>query len=247
MKTDYSRIADRYDKNPIRHHQPREALITEVLAARKGAVKILDLACGTGNYLAAQIRHFPQKRIRWFGCDLSPEMLDRARGKRLAAELSIGNAEELAYASGSFDMVACNFAFHHFLDKARCIREIRRTLKSGGVFVMSNICPEMMPASWVYHYFPQTRAIDRERFWTNQRLFRNFQAEGFTLSMTTTIETRDFLLSGMIEEAKNRDMSQLTLIGGEEYREGLSRMKKEASRTYTGEFATLRLVARKAG
>jgi hypothetical protein len=42
-------------------------------------------------------------------------------------------------------------------------------------------------------------------------------------------------------------MSQLTLIAEEEYKTGLRKMRSEKSGEYTGEFATMRLVARKSG
>ena len=75
----YSQIAKHYDKNPVRHNQPKEKQIDEFLHRQKGRIYILDLACGTGNFLKAQQQYFKSPKINWFGCDLSKEMLKIAK------------------------------------------------------------------------------------------------------------------------------------------------------------------------
>ena len=42
---------------------------------------ILDLACGTGNYLKTQIEFLKDFNIKWFGIDASKGMLDIAKEK----------------------------------------------------------------------------------------------------------------------------------------------------------------------
>jgi ubiquinone/menaquinone biosynthesis C-methylase UbiE len=163
--TDYSKIADRYDLNPARKLIPYESIIGEILKATDGPLNILDLACGTGNYLHIQHQRYGHSRIRWYGCDLSLEMLRIASGKIPYAHLTFCNAASLPYPDKSFEMITCNFAFHHFKEKSGCLDEIQRTLKAKGVFLLQNISPEDMTSWWVYHYFPSARAIDQERFW----------------------------------------------------------------------------------
>jgi ubiquinone/menaquinone biosynthesis C-methylase UbiE len=245
--TDYSRIASVYDKNPIRHNQPKEILIEQILKEQSHAIHILDLACGTGNYLLAQKRAYERDDIEWFGCDLSEKMLAIAKEKLLFPKLRIADASRLPYESDFFDLVACNFAFHHFSNKMKCIKEIHRVLKPKGIFLMNNICPEYMPLSWVYHYFPKTKAIDRKRFWNNARIFSGFESAGFDVEMKTTITLKNYGFNRLLLEAENRDMSQLTLISDDEYERGKQNLLEDskANPTYHGDFAVIRCVARK--
>ena len=170
LKTaDYSVIAKVYDKNPIRLQYDPEPQIGQLLSSTTEPISILDVACGTGNFLLAQTEYFPDNRIKWHGCDLSPDMLSVAKAKLTKAiELTTADASDLPYRDEQFNFVSCNFAFHHFQDKVRCISQFHRILKPGGIFQMKNICPEAMPLSWVYHYFKGTRKMDSKRFWSNR-------------------------------------------------------------------------------
>ena len=55
---DYNQIAARYDRSPIRHQIPRDRHLGAVLGRQP---KVLDLACGTGLYLAEQVRKRPDR------------------------------------------------------------------------------------------------------------------------------------------------------------------------------------------
>ena len=227
--TDYSQIARRYDLNPIRKRFAPEKCIAELLAASKSPLALLDLACGTGNYLESQHAAYGQQLIRWFGCDLSAEMLAVARTKVGFAELVECDAQSLPYQDGAFDVIAINFAFHHFRDKRTCLREAHRTLKVGGYLLMHNICPEEMPDWWVYRYFPSTRVIDNERFWTEDHVRSEMEALHFEVSRQLEYE-RDRTLSDHLFEARNREVSQLTLLPESEYSAGLKTMEADSQK-----------------
>lgn len=124
---------------------------------------MVDLGCGTGNYLQAQIEAFGNL-VHWVGIDRSEAMLDQARAKELDAELLLADAAELPLRDASVDFVKIRFAHHHFADKAAAFREVRRVLKPGGVLSLFNVAHEYSRRAWVYHYFPQTRNLDEERF-----------------------------------------------------------------------------------
>ncbi len=93
---------------------------------------VLDVACGTGN---AAIRA-AEAGGRVVGVDLTPELFDA--GRRQAAEAGVeiewveGDAEELPFEDGSFDVVlstfGCMFAPRHEVAAA----ELARVLRPGG-------------------------------------------------------------------------------------------------------------------
>ncbi|MEE8440977.1 MAG: methyltransferase domain-containing protein [Spirochaetia bacterium] len=240
-RTDYADIAGRYEKNPIRHNVDREPLIAECLGAHRKPVRILDIACGTGIWLAGQIEIYREAPIEWFGIDASEQMLDVARSKRLSAKLEEADAENLPFSDGHFAIVVCNFALHHFLDKPRALAEARRTLGTGGRFAITNICPEYMEDSWIYRFFPDTRPIDAERFPTNTQLFELMVQSGFRPRMTTTVTRQEFQMDLLIQEAENRDASQLTLIPADSYNRGMEAMRSHGS-SFVGSFALIRAV-----
>ena len=53
-----------------------------------------------------------------------------------------GDSAALPFASGSFDFVSCQYAFHHFSDKTGMLREAFRVLRRGGRFALYNMCPQ---------------------------------------------------------------------------------------------------------
>jgi SAM-dependent methyltransferase len=92
------------------------------LAARVGAGRVLDLACGDG----ALLRRLPPDAI---GLDLSREELG-------ALPRAVqGRAQALPFAAGSFDAVACHLAFMLFDDAPAVVAELARVLVPGGRFV----------------------------------------------------------------------------------------------------------------
>ncbi len=244
--TDYSKIADHYDANPIRHYYVKEPLIEEMFNL-KGNLRVLDLACGTGNFLKAQYEAFNTDKIKWSGLDKSTEMLNFAREKLAGIELTEADAENMPYENASFDIITNNFAFHHFYDKSKAVSEISRILKPGGLFFMRNICIEYMTMSWVYHYFPSTFKIDKKRFWNNKRIFLEFEKAGFSVEIITEISLKRNDFNDLIKETENRDMSQLNLISDEKYKKGLDRIKKDQKKDgfFMGDFAMMRCIARK--
>ena len=118
----------------------RQALVPlrEALLAVEGGVRsarLLDIACGTGAFLAEVKRNYP--RLAVTGIDLSAPYLAVAR-RRLASwsrvALIEANAETLPIADASVDIVSCVYLFHELPRRARkaVAAEIRRVLKPGG-------------------------------------------------------------------------------------------------------------------
>jgi ubiquinone/menaquinone biosynthesis C-methylase UbiE len=121
----------------------RQALVPlrEALLDRRGgarSARLLDIACGTGVFLAEVKRNYP--RLAVAGIDLSAPYLSVAE-RRLRAwsrvTLAEANAEALPFADASFDIVTCVYLFHELPHGARCAVavEIARVLKPGGRLV----------------------------------------------------------------------------------------------------------------
>ncbi len=244
-RTDYAKIAATYDEGYRRKEIPVSALLTAI-AAERPEPRVLDVGCGTGNWLAVHRAAFPDAWLT--GVDRSKEMLARAREK-LPEDVVLleGEAERLPVDDGAFDLVACNFAFHHFVDKPRALDELLRATAPGGGLRIWNLCPEHQPGWWVHRFFPGTVAIDEARFWSARRIVEALEARGLTVEAKVEVSLYRAPLDALIAEAERRDVSELALIDDDAFRAGVAALReaREAGPTVLDESALLTVRARR--
>jgi ubiquinone/menaquinone biosynthesis C-methylase UbiE len=96
--------------------------------------KLLEIGCGAGRYTRAFRRYRPDLEI--YGCDISQVALEEAGAADPARsiEYTLGDALNLPYEDGSFDIVVLFDVFEHVTDVGRAADEVARVLKRGGVF-----------------------------------------------------------------------------------------------------------------
>jgi ubiquinone/menaquinone biosynthesis C-methylase UbiE len=114
-------------------------------------VDILDLGVGGGRLTP----HLSSIAGRYVGADYAAEMVAACRKKFPQLEFEVANAADLSsFASSSFDAVVMAFnAFDYVLPdeaRVRALREIRRVLRPGGVFIFSSHNPRsiLVRVSW---------------------------------------------------------------------------------------------------
>jgi demethylmenaquinone methyltransferase/2-methoxy-6-polyprenyl-1,4-benzoquinol methylase len=91
--------------------------------------KVLDAACGTGDFAVADLRAGAGHVI---GLDFSERMLERARRKEPRAEWVLGDLLALPFDGGAFDAATVGFGVRNVADLELALRELRRVLKPGG-------------------------------------------------------------------------------------------------------------------
>jgi SAM-dependent methyltransferase len=103
--------------------------------------RVLDVACGTGNVA------IPLARAGCVvtGVDIAPNLLVQARKRAAAEGMTIafdeGDAEELPYPDGSFDVVVTMFGAMFAPRPEKVVTELARVLKPGGLLAMANWTP----------------------------------------------------------------------------------------------------------
>ena len=106
--------------------------------------RVLDVACGTGVVAVTAAR----LGAKVTGLDLTPELLERARENARLANVTIdfheGDAEQLPFADGEFDVVLSQYG-HMFAPRPDVVvAEMLRVLKRGGAIAFSTWPAELM-------------------------------------------------------------------------------------------------------
>jgi len=118
--------------------------------APRDARGVLDLGCGTGFFLAELCAAHPGA----VSLDISHDMLLVSERYVPGARLVTGDAERLPFQDGAFDVVFCKGSLHHTRDHVAFLANCGRTLRAGGVLVMSEPCndnPLIRCARWVLY------------------------------------------------------------------------------------------------
>ncbi len=96
--------------------------------------RVLDLCCGTGDMTFALLRMAGKSPGEILGADFSHAMLQRAdaKSKGLGLRWVEADALNLPFPDASFDLITSAFGFRNLSDYDAGLREILRTLRSGG-------------------------------------------------------------------------------------------------------------------
>jgi ubiquinone/menaquinone biosynthesis C-methylase UbiE len=115
--------------------------LCETVELEAGA-RVLDVACGNGNAALAAARRGGKVTGVDYVKDLLRLAADRARGERLPLELVEGDAEELPFGDGQFDVVLSTFGVMFAPDQERAARELLRVVRPGGTIGLANWTPD---------------------------------------------------------------------------------------------------------
>lgn len=128
--------------------------------------RALDVATGGGHtaiYLA-------RRGFTVTASDISQAMLDSAKSlaaeRGLSIETRLHEAEKFPYSAGSYDLVTCRVAAHHFSNREAFLTEVTRVLKPGGHFLLiDGTIPDGEPIAeeWI-HELEKLRDPSHGRF-----------------------------------------------------------------------------------
>lgn len=121
-----------------------EMRIARLLLGLGEGHKVLDVACGPGNFTRSFARTVGADGLA-VGIDASTTMLERgatdlARARLENVALVRGDATSLPFADGAFDGVCCFAALHLFADPFDALSDMARVLAPGGrIAIMTSV------------------------------------------------------------------------------------------------------------
>lgn len=134
----FAAAAGRYPRgNPVLEVEREE---TSALLPPLGGRDVLDLGSGPGHYARLAAKAGARRVV---ALDLTPEMLARGAGARVAAD-----AAGLPFRDGAFDVVVAAMVLGYLGDRRRAFAEMARVLRPRGTLVLSDLHPTGADRGW---------------------------------------------------------------------------------------------------
>ena len=184
----YDRIGTGYDATRRADSEIVHRLCHLLNAAR--GTKVIDVACGTGNYT----EQLHRRGLEVTGVDISREMLDVAGQKSGAVTWAQADVAQLPFADGTYGGATCVLGVHHFANLPKAFEQVYRVL-SRGRFVIFTSTPEQMRTYWLNEYFPIAMATAIGQMPTLGAVCDALRAAGFN-----HIGAESFLVTPALED-----------------------------------------------
>jgi SAM-dependent methyltransferase len=168
-------------------------LLCEAVDLRSGDT-VLDVATGSGNTAISAARRFCDVT----GMDLAPESIEHAR-RRAEAEgmeitFEVGDAEEMTYADGSFDVVLSTIGVMFCPDQEKAASELLRVCRSGGKIGLASWTPDSYTGQMlktVGKHVPPPPGIKPPSLWGTEERMQELFGGGVS-SLEATRRTYNF-------------------------------------------------------
>jgi len=231
QKTDYSKIAEYYDK--VRS-VPLDVWLSKIIECGKidADCAVLDVGCGTGRY-PLSIRALKN----CFVCALEPsvEMLKQAVVKDKSKNVLWvrGDGQKLPFRDNFFNSIYMTLVIHHIENKEKAIREVYRTLKKDGNFVIMTTSHYRIKKHALLSNFPGLTAIDLRRFPSVPSIKKTMKNIGFRNVRYHVVKDEEYIPTDeYIERVKNKYISTLTLLSEEAFQKGFKIFQQRIRKKY---------------
>jgi ubiquinone/menaquinone biosynthesis C-methylase UbiE len=182
VRESFTRQAEAYASAAVITDRVRLKRLVEAVAPAPES-RLLEVACGPG-YLALA---FAARCREVIGLDLTEAPLAIAEHKRRQRGLTnvrfqLGDADRLPFADNEFDIVVCRFAFHHFEEPGRVLREMARVCRPQGKVAVEDLVTSEHRARGDYqNRFERLRDPSHTRALAPSELLELFRAAGLEL------------------------------------------------------------------
>ena len=187
------------------------------------ASSVVDVGCGTGNYLLALSE---MVGCECWGVDPSEGMLTEARRRLTGAHLIRASAENTGLPAGQFNLALVVDVVHHLVDRLGSFRECFRILRPNGKLFLATESAEMIRRREPHAtYFPEAVEIELARYPSVIALRSELAAAGFgevqELEVQLPAELSD------IEPYRTKAHSSLQLMSDSAFTAGIERLERD--------------------
>lgn len=158
----------------------------------KAGMKVLDVACGTGNLAIPAAKAGAEVT----GIDIAPNLIQsaikRAEAEGVTAKFEVGDAEALPYEDNSFDVVMTMFGAMFAPRPSVTAAELIRVCKPGGLIAMANWTPDGFTGLMFKigtRHVPPPPGLAPPVLWGEEDTVRQRFAQGITSLTTERVTT----------------------------------------------------------
>ncbi len=153
----YERWAPTYDRDPNPLLDLEERHLKLMIPPLQGK-RVLDLACGTGRWLARLIGAGASCGA---GVDFSPAMLAAAANKTAVHRRVVqADCRAVPFPDALFDLVVCSFAVGHIADLRSVAIEVERIVMPAADVFVSDVHPLAYEQGWQTGFRDQRGAVE---------------------------------------------------------------------------------------
>ncbi len=186
VRQQYNQLASVYDRR-WQHYITKTLLFLKQWAMIPAEARVLDLACGTGEFERLLLQENPDQFIT--GVDISEQMLVIAHQKLKSypnVSLQIATASDLPFADSSFDTVVSANSFHYFDDPELALKEMKRVVRPGGRVVILDWCKDYFVCR-VCDVLLQRFDPAHQQCYTQAEFHHLLNATGFRIQQATKV------------------------------------------------------------
>ena len=163
-----------------------DLLLDEALKQQQPGARILDVGCGTGEY----VRRANELGFTASGLEPADAMRAVASNKNPGVSIVSGVATELPYPDESFDLVICIEVLRYLdlSDNRQALRELRRVLRPGGTMFLTMVNRYALDGFFLHYSLqrllrPQSIERPHCEFVTPGQLEREIRGAGFSTAV----------------------------------------------------------------
>jgi ubiquinone/menaquinone biosynthesis C-methylase UbiE len=212
-RNQFSRQSERYGDGHILQNIQDVAQALQSISLPPAA-KALDVATGaghTGLFLASLGFDVTL-------ADITQPMLDKAARaaaeRRLPVKTALHSAEQLPYPAGTFDLVTCRVAAHHFSSPQKFIAETARVLKLGGCLLLidGTVADDEPEAQAWLHAVEKLRDPSHNRLLAPREWEALCQSHGLAVRLSSLSPFKQPDLNWYFETAATPDKNRIQVL-----------------------------------
>lgn len=226
MKLDFDEFAATYAK----YRRPSPSVVRHIVdsIALSSVPTILDVGCGTGNYLSLLSQEFGGEG---FGFDISRAMLSQASLKHPKLHLVRADAEAgIPYGDNSVDFTFMIDVIHYIQDLKFLFSELLRVLRLGALLLVVTVCEEDIRNQTMAQYFPETVDVELCRHHSISNIVSNMEAAGLKEVHITHTE---HIFRPSVEDLngfRSKIFYALRLISHQSFQRGIAKLEEDVNK-----------------